>query len=154
MAQPELWESELYNLMERLDAIVAEARRVPLTGHVLVEAEPVLALLDHMRRVLPEDLRRARWVIEEQERILGDARQHADETLAGVHDRVRELAGESAVTREAELRAEEIVARAEERAREMREAAHGYVDTLLARLEEQTLQLTERVRANRRELNG
>jgi vacuolar-type H+-ATPase subunit H len=154
MAQPELWESELTNLIERLEAIIQDSRRVPWTGHALVEVEPVLALIDHMRRVLPEDIRHARRIVEEEERLLGDARRQADQTLAEVRARVQELTDETVIHREAEAKAQQILEQAERTAREMRQAARAYVDDLLAAAERELSGLVEQIHANRAELRG
>jgi hypothetical protein len=154
MAQPELWQSELTNLLGRLETLITESRKVPWTGYALVETEPVMALLDHMRRVMPEDIRRARWIVEEQERLLGDAQRMAAETLAGAQERVNRLAGEAEITREAEARARQILAQAEETSRDMRQAARAYVDDLLAGVERHLTETVARIRANREELRG
>jgi cell division septum initiation protein DivIVA len=152
MAEPELWQSELENLLDRLEALMTEGRRIPLTGYVLVETEPARALIEHMRRVMPEDVRRARVIVAEQSRLLEEARQAAARTLSGAEQQVRELAGESAVLREAERRAREVLDQAERTAREMREAARVYVDELLAGVEAELTQVTTRIRENRAEL--
>jgi hypothetical protein len=51
---------ELLELIDRLDELVHNARPVPLTDQVRVDKDEVYAIVDRMRAVLPEDIRRLR----------------------------------------------------------------------------------------------
>jgi ABC-type transporter Mla MlaB component len=153
VAQPELWESELVNLIAQAEAMLREARRVPLTGLVLADAEGLAALLDHMRQVLPEDVRRARWIVAEHARLLAEAEDEARRRVESADARLETLVNEATVTRAAEERAAAILARAEETARDTRQAARRYVADLLARVQAQTEEVARRLEANRRELD-
>ena len=152
VTQPELWESELLTLIGQAEQVLTEARKVPLTGLVLADADAVGALLDHMRQVLPEDIRRARWIVSEEQRLIAEAEETARRTVAGADERLAELVNESEVKRAAEEQAAAIMARAEEMARDTRQAARRYVADLLARIESQAQDVAQRLEANRREL--
>lgn len=152
MTDAELWQSELVNLIEQAERLVGEGTRVPLTARVVVDAEALLALLDHMRLALPEDVRRAQWIVGERERLLHDAQAEASRTLGDLKRHVEAMTDEAAITKEAELRAEKILGQAREAAAEIRHGAATYADDILAALEQRLAQLQTQVGKNRAEL--
>ncbi|MCL8209159.1 MAG: ATPase [Actinomycetia bacterium] len=154
MAQTEPWESELLNLIGQAEDLVAEAKRVPLTGRAMIDADGLLALLDHMRRALPEDIRRARWIIEQRDRLLSEARAEAEQAVGDARAQVGRMTEESTIVREAEARAEQIIAQAQKTARDIRQGARAYADELLGKLESHLEQLAAEIKSNRAELRG
>lgn len=152
MTEAELWQSELASLIEQAETLVEEGTRVPLTSRVVVDADALLTLLDHMRLALPEDVRRAEWIVGERERLLQDAQSEASRTLSDVKRQVDAMTDEAAITKEAEARAERIVGQAREAAAEIRQGASNYADDMLAALEQRLTQLQAQVAKNRAEL--
>ena len=146
------FDPEIVHLIDQAAHLLADGTRVPLTGRTVVDGEGLLALLDHMRQALPEDIRRARWVLEECERVMAVAQQDAEAVVEAGRARAAELTAESAVLRQAHAHAEDTVAQARERALEMRAGARGYADDLLARAESGLKRLLEELQANRAQL--
>ncbi len=143
---------DLLQLLDEMDALLSRSKRVPLTGIVMVDEDQIFSLMDEIRNALPEEIRKAKWLNLERDRILEEARREAMELVQNAQDRVRELAEETAVTREAELRAREINEQAERLAAEIREGALAYADDLLASVEEYLRECMETLKRNRREL--
>ncbi|MDA8199606.1 MAG: hypothetical protein M0Z54_09295 [Thermaerobacter sp.] len=146
------FDPEIVHLIDQAAHLVEDGTRVPLTGRTVVDGEGLLALLDHMRQALPEDIRRARWVLEECERVLAVAQQDAEAVVEAGRARAAELTAESTVLRQARAHAEDTMTQARERALEMRAGARGYADDLLARAESGLKRLLEEVQANRAQL--
>jgi len=143
---------DLLQLLDEVDALLSRSKRVPLTGIVMVDEDQIFSLMDEIRNALPEEIRKAKWLSLERDRILEEARREAMELVQNAQDRVRELAEETAVAREAELRAREITEQAERIAAEIREGAFAYADDLLASVEEYLQECVETLKRNRREL--
>ena len=49
-----------WDLINKLDDLIHNAKAVPLTGQVRIDREEFYAILDELRAVLPEEMRRAR----------------------------------------------------------------------------------------------
>jgi hypothetical protein len=73
--------SELNNLIDEIEEAIAEGRRVPFSGRLLVDEEKLLDILDRMRVAVPDEIKQARRVVAEQERLLGEARARVQQAL-------------------------------------------------------------------------
>ena len=146
------FDPEIVHLIDQAAHLLGDGTRVPLTGRTVVDGEGLLALLDHMRQALPEDIRRARWILEECERVLAVAQRDAEAVVEAGRARAAELTADSAVLRQAQAHAEDTVSQARERALEMRAGARRYADDLLARAEADLKRLLDEVQANRSQL--
>ena len=72
---------ELDDLIDELEDALAEGRRVPFSGRLIVDEERILDIIDRMRVAVPEELKQARRVIGEQERLLSDARAQVQQAM-------------------------------------------------------------------------
>jgi hypothetical protein len=72
---------ELDDLIDELEDALAEGRRVPFSGRLMVDEERILDIIDRMRVAVPEELKQARRVIGEQERLLSEARAQVQQTM-------------------------------------------------------------------------
>jgi cell division septum initiation protein DivIVA len=153
MAKTDLWESELVSLIDQAEDLLAESPRVPLTGRSVVDAEGLTALLQHMRRILPDDIRQARWIIQERERLLAEAQDEAKKAVGEAQSAIDRLTDEHSVTREASVRAEALIHQAQQAAREIHAGARQYADEMLGGLVTRLEELRQRVEMDREQLN-
>lgn len=121
-------------LLERLEEIASQGTKVPLTGKILVDPDQLLAIVDEMRDMLPQEIRDANRVSRDREAILGDAREHAEATVREARALATQLTSESAVTKEAQDQADELIDQAKRVAREIRQNALEWADDLFARV--------------------
>jgi len=110
------------DLLDALDALLAEARRVPFSGSVVVNDEQLMQLVDRIRLSLPEEVVRAQQLLDERERLFRDSQEHA----------------------------EGVVERAETAARELSERVEAHVSELARRAQEDAAHLGERADAEAR----
>ena len=55
-------------LIDKLDDQIHNAKPVPLTDQVRVDKEEIYDILDQMRATIPEEIKQARWIVEQAER--------------------------------------------------------------------------------------
>lgn len=139
-------------LLERLLKTLEEARRLPLTGKLLLDEGDVRALVEEIRRVWPEELRQAKQVLRDKDRILAEARAEAEGMIREARAYIERMADESTIAREAQGRAEKVLSEAQRTARELRLGARAYADEVLAELENHLGRILEGVRRGRQEL--
>lgn len=122
---------DLLKLIERLEELLDSSRRVPLTGKLMVDEDEAYSIIDEMKDSLPKELQEAKWLSEERDRILADARSQADDIVKRAYELAEKATSESAITKQAESQAEEILKKAREAAKEIRSGALEYAERTL-----------------------
>ena len=103
--------------LDQIEALVEQARAVPLSASIMVNRAELLDLLDQAREALPEDLVAADAVVADADAVLGRADSAAESTIAEANSRARTTLDQ------AEEKAAHIVATAEEEAQRTVEKA-------------------------------
>jgi Fe2+ transport system protein B len=127
---------EIFRILDELELMIKDSKKVPLSsGKVMIESHRFLDRVDRLRAILPEELETARLIMSEKERIVKEACAQADEYMEQSKHHVARLVDDSEITKEAMQMGEEIVARAEEMAREIRRDVNEYADGVLSHME-------------------
>jgi cell division septum initiation protein DivIVA len=135
---------DVLELIDRLADLVKRAKHVPFSDDVRVNQQEIRDILDQMRATLPEEIKEARWIAQERQDMLAEAKREAERIAAEGRARQAPLVSGHALTRQAERAAEEIIESARARERELRLGAEDYADETLDTLE---LNLAKRIAA-------
>ena len=122
-------------LIDKLDDLVHNANKVPLTDQVRVDREEIYDILDQMRATIPEEIKQARWIVKERQEMLAEAKREAERIVKEARERQDRLISNEEVMKAAERAAEDIVDEAQAREREIRLGAEDYADEILNTLE-------------------
>lgn len=144
---------EVLALIDVLEDIIDKGVAIPLSGKCLVDKEEILDVIQEIRLKLPEDLKQAKWVKEERQRILLEAQKEANGIVKGAEGKIISLIDEHEITKKAYEQANEIISNAQKNAREIRLGTKEYADEILERLESIIQQTMEVIHDNREELN-
>lgn len=142
---------EIMKLIEELADVVEKSFGVAFTGKVMVDKDEVLDILQDMRLKLPENIKEAKWIKEERGRIIAEAQQEAEKIIKSAEDKIINMIDESEITRRATEQAEQILAHAQERAKDIRNGTREYTDNMLASLEKNLNDYLRIVEENRAE---
>ena len=145
---------DIFELLDSLEEIIDSSPKIPLSGRALVNYENVLDCIDQIRSVFPEEIRQARWVSKERERIISEAQRDADKVILEARSRVDELAKETEVVKKANEMAEDILIKARTVSQEIREGSKIYAAEILGRLEGSLVSAIETIRMGCEELNN
>ncbi len=126
---------ELEALIDEAIGMVAAGRPLPMSSTVKVNKAELLDVLEEIRESLPEELRRARWLLKEKEEFLAQARQERQEIIDQGRAQVSRMIERQEITRAAEARARQIVAEARADARTLQRRVEDYCDHKLASFE-------------------
>src|SRR5690349_8239057 len=118
--------------LDEIVAMVESAKSMPLSASVLVNKAEVLALLDELRSMLPEELREAQWVIKDRDEVIEQGRKEAERIIADARTEQARLVSRTEVMQSATKEADSVLAEAKENARQMRLEVEDYVDAKLA----------------------
>ena len=126
---------EIFTLLETLEDILEKSRKVPLTSKVIVEKEEILNIIKEIRLKLPDELKQAKWIKEERERIIAEAQKDADDIVKEAENRIISMIDEHEITRKAYEKKDEIIATANEIYREVSKDTSNYADNILENIE-------------------
>lgn len=122
-------------LVDRLEAVVNGGFRMPLSGKVVVDEQEVLDVLDLMRTAIPDEIKQARRISQDREKVLAQAQTEANRLVTQAQERAERLLAGDNIRVMAEERAHEIVAQARREANEVRDGADQYAMDMLERLD-------------------
>lgn len=143
---------EIFTLLENLEELLESGTKVPFSSKVLVDKEELAEILENIRLKLPDELKQAKWVKEERQRIIMDAQKEADSIIKDTETRIISLVNDHEITKHALTQKEEIIESADKVAREISVGTREYADALLERLEEIMQETLAVIRNNRKEL--
>lgn len=145
---------DILNLLERIEDIIAEASKFPLSNKVMIDKEEILEVINEIRLKLPDEINRASWVAKERQRILNEAQSEADELIEKVKEQQKYLVEDNEITRQAQKYADQLIQEAERKANEMKMGAYSYSDEILAKLQEKIREINGIIEQNREVLKN
>ncbi len=130
---------DIQHLVDRLEQLLNDSNRLPLSAYLLVNEDRIYNLIDQMRVAIPEEIKRAKRIEAEKDRILAQANEEADRVRGLAKQEAGELVNRDAITMSSQQRADNILERARRDADALRQDADGYVIEALTKLEEDLL---------------
>ncbi|MGE3075618.1 MAG: hypothetical protein AB7O30_13405 [Dehalococcoidia bacterium] len=110
---------EILDLIDALEELVIQARRLPVGGNLVVDRKRMLDVIDQMRLAVPTDLRQAQQILEFRDQIVEEAHAAARQTAERAEQERARRIDESSVFREAQERGQQLLMDAEARARQV-----------------------------------
>lgn len=126
---------DILNLVDQLEELLDKSRPVPFTHNVIVDEERMLYLIDQMRIAIPEEVKKAQQLNAQKDRILAQAQEEANRTLAIAREKSEQMVERDAIVQTARSRAEQIQVQARADLESQRLEADEYVMQTLSRLE-------------------
>jgi hypothetical protein len=145
---------DIMALIDRLEDLIANGKKVPLTKLVTVDEQKLYDIIDEIRASFPEELKEARWIVKERQEKLDEAEKEASRIIEEAREKAAALAAEREIVKLAEQQAAEILDQARAREREIRLGAEDYADEMLANLEVNLGKLLTAVQRGRDRLQG
>ncbi len=149
---PEGPQLEFLGLIDELEQLVLESRRLPVGGNLVVDRRRLLDLIDQLRLAIPADLRQAQQVLEARQQIIDDAHLSARRTMERAEQERARLIEEHALSRAAQERAQQLIMDAEARARQIVAEADATAAAHLSEAAEATRQELENLNRYTREV--
>ncbi len=128
---------DILHLIDRLEELFNASRPIPFTHNVIVDEDRMLDLIDQMRVAIPEEVKKAQQLLAQRDRLLAQAQEEVNRTLALAREKSEKLMEQDAIVQAARSRADQIIAQAQAEAEATRREADEYVMETLRRLEEE-----------------
>jgi cell division septum initiation protein DivIVA len=126
---------DILQMIDRLEELLNESRPLPFTHNVIVDEDRMLDLIDQMRVSIPEEVKKAQQLLAQRDRLLAQAQEEANRTIAIAREKSDQLIERDQVVQTAFTQAEQIKAQAENAALGIRQDADNYVMETLRNLE-------------------
>lgn len=124
-------------LVDMLFDMIDEAKNAMFgPGKCVIERDKALDLLDEIKEQLPVELAEAKKILRTKEEYLSSARREAEDIRRRGEAEVQRLISEDRIMNQAKKRGAEMLAQAEQKARDVRRSANEYCDDVLRRTEE------------------
>ncbi len=143
---------EILEIIEALEDKIEHSFTIPFVGRGIIDKDTLLDLLQEARIKYPDEMKQAKWVKDERQRIIADAQKEAAAIIKGAEDKIVSMINEHEITKQAYENANQIVESAQEHAREIRLGANQYADSVLHTIEESLIGTVETIRENRKDL--
>ena len=137
---------DILHLIDRLEELFNESRALPFTHNVIVDEDRMLDIIDQMRIAIPEEVKKAKQLLNQSERIIAQAEEKANRVTSIAQEKADEMASEAPIAQEATRRADAILAQARADAEATRTDADDYVVETLSRVEGELSRLLSQVR--------
>lgn len=116
---------KVLELLEDFQAKVDATANFPMSKKILLERDEVESLLSNVQTFLPDEMKHAKWIKEEREKILEEAHLEAEDIIQRAKKEERELIAEAKIQFEAMVNESEILTEAGERAQDLLAQARG-----------------------------
>ncbi len=132
--------------VERLESMLANGKKLPLTSNVVVDQASALDLIDELRHAIPEEVQAAKRINAEGERLLERAQQESEQIIARAQEQAAFLIEERELTRLAHEESERIIEEAGADADEIRRGADEYAASVLIGLEGEVVRVLQGIK--------
>jgi cell division septum initiation protein DivIVA len=145
----------VYRALDRLETFICNSTKLPF-DNMVIKRDKILGLIEKIRNSLPEEIKQARWISKENQRILQEAQEKADKIILENQDRAKQilkdaseeglrLTNDHEVVVHARDKAQEILRMAEEKAKEITGQAEARTLEIIKKTESQASRLREEV---------
>jgi F0F1-type ATP synthase membrane subunit b/b' len=126
---------DILHLVDRLEELLNQSRPLPFTHNVIVDEDRMLDIIDQMRVAVPDEIKKAQQLLSQRDRILAQAQEEANRTLAIAREKSEQLLERDAIVQAAQARADQVINQARLDMEKERQEADQYIVDSLSRLE-------------------
>ena len=137
---------DILHLVDRLEELFNNSRPIPLSRSVVVDENAFMDIIDQMRISIPDDIKKSQQIIAQKDRILAQAQEEANRTLALAREKSEKMIEKSDVYLAAQAKADQITEQARREASQTQLDADRYVVETLTKLEAEMNRILAQVR--------
>ncbi len=137
--------SDINHLIDRLERLLNESWRMPLSAYLVVNEDEFLDIIDQMRTAIPREVKEGEKIQRERERIVAQAEEEAERLLQLAQEDAAKLVEQHEIIRMADQRARTIIERAQREAEVLKGEADEYAGQVLVSLDSQIGVLEEQI---------
>lgn len=126
---------DILYLVDRLEELLNNGWHVPLTSNVMVDEDEMLDIIDQMRVTIPEEVKQAKRIQQERERLISQAQEEKERIIALAREEGQAMMDEHEILKAAEAQRQAILEEGRREARALLADANAYTLDVLTQLE-------------------
>lgn len=143
---------EVVELLAELEELIEKGVEIPVIKKTFLDKEKLLDIINDISLAIPDELREAKSIIEDRNRIINDAKKQADAKIKETEHKVIALIDEHEITRKANEKANEIIEKAQRESKDIRIASYNFTSSLLDKVERNVDEIKKIVVTSKNEL--
>ena len=105
---------DILHLVDRLEELFNESRPIWFTHSVAVDEDRLLDIIDQMRVVIPDEVKKAQQLLAQRDRIMAQAQEEANRIVQLAREKAEQMVDRETTVKNAQNRANQILAQARE----------------------------------------
>lgn len=122
---------KIMTLLDELEELISSSSKMPFSEKGIIDLDYAGKIIDDIRLNLPRDIKEAQWVTQEKDRIINDAKSEYNKVILSAKNQAEYLIDNDMIKKEAEKRANALLAEAESHANYIKLRTYEYIDKLL-----------------------
>lgn len=144
---------DILHLVDRLEELFNNSKPIPLSRNVVVDENSFMDIIDQMRISIPDEIKKAQQVIAQKDRILAQAQEEANRTVALAREKSEKMVEKSEVYLAVQAKVEQITEQARRDSLQTQQEADRYVVDTLSGLERELKKVLQQVQNGINSLN-
>lgn len=140
---------DIMEIIELMEETIDKAPTVPLSGKILLDKEDILDYIQEMRLSYPDEVKEAKWVKEERERIISEAEARADSMIKTAEAKMIQMVDENEITKQSQEYANSLIEEAKAQSTKLITDSDQYADDILGDVERRLEMLLKKVTDDR-----
>lgn len=140
-------------ILDEIENLVVEARRVPFTNKCVIEDDDLVRLIDDLRNALPQEIQDASRLMQDRQTILNDAKHEANKIIDQAKAYAKKLTDEHEIVRQAQVQANEVMEKTLQNANDLKSDSLRYADEVFEHLVRNVSNTLEVVQQAKEHLN-
>ena len=122
---------KLMSLLDELEDLITSSSKMPFSEKGIIDLDVATKIIEDIRANLPRDIQQAKWLDQERDHIISDAKREYNRMINEAKDQVEYLVNNNNIYKDAQRRADAILKEAENHANYMKYRSYEYIDQLL-----------------------
>ena len=134
-------------MLEALEELLEEGMSVPLSGGKrVVDIDQARDIIDDIRINMPQEILQAKAIVKDKAQIMAKATKEAEDIIRRAEERARHLVDHEEIVLKATEKAREITQTSQQQAQQLKTTVTSYCDNLLTQTQEQLKKSFEEVK--------
>jgi vacuolar-type H+-ATPase subunit H len=136
---------DILHLVDRLEELFNNSKPIPLSRNVVVDENSFMDIIDQMRISIPDEIKKAQQVIAQKDRILAQAQEEANRTVALAREKSEKMVEKSEVYLAAQAKIDQFSEQVRKESLQTQQEADRYVVDTLSGLERELQNVLQQV---------
>lgn len=121
----------IFNVLDKIENAIYNSRKIPLSNYAIIRKDKILNLIEKTRQNLPKEFKQARFVTQENQRIMQEAERKAAQIVKSAQKKAEQIIQSAKEESQKLLDKEAVVVNAKERADEILNEAKKEAEAML-----------------------